>query len=234
MGVADEPHLWSLALTFSPFLVLLVSVTCATLDALPKPLVHGQHADVDSLARVIDVAVRGYGPFLPLFLFAVQWWFLSYDKLSERSVIRKEHGIGWLPKCHARAALILWILIVIARIGLFLVIRGYHYYFSDHIFLICSLVGMIQMKLYVAHHDALKHGTSYGFGCVATMVVGWFLILILAREAFVTSKYYHTVEADWLAFICGTAIFGGASYWWICHLNPENDGDYEQLKGDRV
>mmetsp|Transcript_24874 Transcript_24874/g.37394 ORF Transcript_24874/g.37394 Transcript_24874/m.37394 type:complete len:169 (+) Transcript_24874:2-508(+) len=160
---------------------------------------------------------------------------MPYDWLVQRGVIREKHGISFLPECFARAAFVVWILIVAFRLMVFLLISPYHYYFSDHIFLITSMVGMMQMKIYFAHlaHDKSHEADSNEAnknGPLATMLVGWILTVMLALEAFNTAKYYHTIQATWTAFFAGQVIFGGVVAWWVYCVQAEPDG-YKPLKG---
>mmetsp|Transcript_16179 Transcript_16179/g.50888 ORF Transcript_16179/g.50888 Transcript_16179/m.50888 type:complete len:265 (+) Transcript_16179:48-842(+) len=222
LEMEHDAHYQSVLLTlFAPFALLLLVLLVASLEALPKPLVHGQHMDVGSLAKVNDVCVRGFGEYLPLLLFAVQCWLLPYPDLAEHGVIRKDHGIVWLPKRFWMASLLIWLAIILFRLLFYLCMKNWHYFFSDHIFLITSIVGMVQMKLYPAHHDLLKHGARKG--CVATLVVGWLLVLMVLFESYVTVKYYHTLQASWTAFFTGGLMFGGVAFWWIRTVRPEGE-----------
>eukprot|EP00927_Polykrikos_kofoidii_P003753 TRINITY_DN11513_c1_g1_i1.p2 TRINITY_DN11513_c1_g1~~TRINITY_DN11513_c1_g1_i1.p2 ORF type:complete len:149 (-),score=14.45 TRINITY_DN11513_c1_g1_i1:129-575(-) len=88
--------------------------------------------------------------------------------------------------------------------------------FSDHIFLLVSMLAQLQTKLFVAVHAHQMNGeTDLRPRAKACVVLGLFLVAGMCWEGFVTSRYYHTWEAVWLAWLVGTFIFGSFTFWWI-------------------
>jgi len=194
-------------LHFLPFLLLLAVVCIATL--LPaEPWEPGADNTVRGPANTIDWIFRHFGPLLPFLVFALQWWCLPYDKLCKDAEVC---FFAWKLSL-AQCALLIWVLMMAARLLLYLPISKVHYWFSDHIFLVTCLLAQLQMKLFLAH-SAPRHRRG-GNGARVVMVAGWSLTVVLLIESFMTARYYHTSQATWTALVCGTLLFGGVAKLW--------------------
>jgi len=182
-------------------------------------MAHGHHPNLGVLKPFfvfIDVLVRGSGPFLPLLVFALQWCVLPYDTLKEEKVISKTHRLTWLMEGHIKAVFLIWIFIGTSRVLFYLGVKSFHYYFSDHIFLVTSLVAMTQTKLFLANESIAKQRLN--IKNLVVLILGWLLICCFLLESAVTSLFYHTVEATWAAFLTGLVIFGTCAHWWTRSL----------------
>merc|ERR1712032_1469188 len=112
--------------------------------------------------------------------------------------------------CKVEAEIFLIFLIVLLfRMVFYLLI--YHtvgnYHFSDHLFLVCSMVAQIQIILGMTPVDSR-------IGKIVIILSG-ILLILLAVETCVTARYFHIVGASWLAFVIGSILFSGVSAWYL-------------------
>lgn len=161
------------------------------------------------VVHVEDVTIRRYGPLLPLSVSALLW---CGGKNTERSgSIWPRWVDGWKP-------LVPVVAIAASRLVLFLMVHKENYYISDHIFLITSMLAMLQCD-----HANVAYGLyDYTPGLVRQAllilagVTGAVLYFVCLVEAWVTASYYHTPEATAVALVSGGLIFNYlmAGQWW--------------------
>merc|ERR1712060_824409 len=76
-------------------------------------------------------------------------------------------------------------------------------------FLVTSMIAMVQMEFIL-----VLESTDACWKQAIPILVGWMLVVFLCRESFITASYFHTTQAVWIAWLCGTIIFGGVVVWW--------------------
>merc|ERR1712187_278551 len=200
-----------------------------------RPVHHGTIPDMWGMnfeSKILNAAVTHFGPLLPAAVLIAQLFMLPFDKLKRQQILPDSpslpdalKGHEWLHSWPV-ACVVFWVMLLILRLALYLPVvfcKG-NYYFSDHIFLISSLVAQVQMSLYVAHRSYSEcEQQAEKIGAVVALTLGWLLILLLIVESFVTAVYYHTVRATWVAFFSGWFLFGGLARWWIEKMRPDSN-----------
>mmetsp|Transcript_16332 Transcript_16332/g.42080 ORF Transcript_16332/g.42080 Transcript_16332/m.42080 type:complete len:222 (+) Transcript_16332:115-780(+) len=140
-----------------------------------------------------DQTIRRLGTFMPFVLPIVRW--ICCGSFQAKRPDQKDEKI--------MHTFIMFLFLSLLRVGIYFQVREYHYYFSDHIFLCWSMLAMIAMELKFCE----LHPPSCGNTIVLCM--NWMLVLAILVEAWTTSRYYHTRQATWTAFVCGGLLFGG-------------------------
>lgn len=158
---------------------------------------------------LFDHVLQFFGPILVLVVFVPR----CVVFLRELDFLTPQHEsmFSWLPSGWFGGTLAVWLFISVVRWILFLLTHPFHDYFSDHIFLIMSMIAMLQMELGLGH---VAHESNRPKG-LFLVVCCWVLILLLLWDAWMTAMYYHTPRAVWTAFCVGVACFGTASVWWL-------------------
>merc|ERR1712039_905688 len=114
----------------------------------------------------------------------------------------------------------------------YLMVRSQRYYFSDHIFLVTSIIAMVQME-FVLVQQAQQASDKDRKQTIYTILAGWLLVGFVCHESLTTAWYFHTTFAVWTAFACGTMMFGLVVIWWWNFLRgalEKPDGaDYEKF-----
>jgi hypothetical protein len=176
-------------------------------DCGPPPV--GQASFLDGLLN--NIVVSFAGPAMPFILIPLQMVCLPYPMLRKNGVIGTEHSVRCLPRDWAPALLTVWLAICITRLGLYLVIGRWHCFFSDHIFLITSVISQIQMKIFLAE---MSRGISSGGNERLLIVAAWCLLMPYLFVSGATIRQFHTIEACITAFVGGTLLFSGIAFWW--------------------
>lgn len=225
----DQEYRWSVSSAMLPVVVLSVLLFIATAWGGERPIPHGTHPDLGPIPVLLDVIFSKAGPALPFLLFLVQTLVMPYGSLVEKQVLHDRIGVWGLPSRWPSAVLLVWIGMIFIRAVLYVPLSKIHDYFSDHIFLLSCLIAQVQTKLFLLHY-ASRRGVAHGWRFWVVFAVAWLLVGAILVEAFVTARYYHTVQATWTAFIVGTLIFSGAAFWWI-GLMPlrQSDSDTKAL-----
>ncbi|CAJ1354131.1 unnamed protein product [Effrenium voratum] len=101
--------------------------------------------------------------------------------------------------------------------------RHIHYYVSDHIFLVNSMLAQLEMSLALPGSSLLVR------------LVAWALGFCFLFEAFITAWFYHTVFASWMGLITSTLLFQSICvYWCESWKEPDESADsdtYKELSG---
>eukprot|EP00927_Polykrikos_kofoidii_P065282 TRINITY_DN61063_c0_g1_i1.p1 TRINITY_DN61063_c0_g1~~TRINITY_DN61063_c0_g1_i1.p1 ORF type:complete len:811 (-),score=140.59 TRINITY_DN61063_c0_g1_i1:52-2484(-) len=169
---------------------------------------------------VDQVVKSAVGPLVPFILVAVRAWLLPTASFAPRG-----HGIQnrVLPADWYYTTLVVWIFLYVLRILFFLMFHSLNYYFSDHIFLIVCILWQLQMELAFMHIGGgrgPRPWMAWFFGFVT-----WVIIIALLVEVYVTSTYFHTIQAVWTAWFVATLLFGGISHFFIMHFVTIEGGD---------
>lgn len=202
--VPSPSSCFSMAFSLLPSLCLFAVLCGTSLHHVVTPVQLGkQLPHFDAFVVVLNQIVASAGPALPSVVLLSQWCTLPYA-----SVVGKSSSIG------EGKAFLFWCLMAGLRLALFLAVRPYNYYFSDHIFLITCLIGQIQMQLFLCHFSQ-THGV--GLKCCSNLsfVLGWLVVCPLLVESWFTATYFHTVFAVWAAFLAGTLLFSGIALYWM-------------------
>jgi len=162
--------------------------------------------------RMFDIAVKIFGNFLCLPLLCCRICILGWKPVF----LRETHGsrFKWVPKGWVLGPVI-WACMFFLRLISFLQVRPFWDYFSDDIFLLVSMVVMLQMELALGHLAAKHRHDGSGRGGWALVAASWLLLLMINWEAYDKSFYYHTAEASWRAFWCGIICFFPWMIWWL-------------------
>jgi len=158
-----------------------------------------------------NFVVAEFGPLLtvPLVVPSCWAWLRREPGECQRSlteIIIGQEGPG-------RVARFFWYIIIV-RVVLYLPVRwsGLNELFSDHVFLVCSLVAQIQLTQGV---HAVREDDNPCHACLRRAEL-WYccwLLLMLVVEVIATCYTYHTREACWLASVVGTFVFTSAALW---------------------
>jgi len=154
--------------------------------------------------------------------------------------LQEKHGsrISWVPSSWVFGPLVVWLVMWAFRLIGLLLVHPYNYNFSDHIFLLMSMVAMIQMELILASVAVASGGGQSCGGCTV-MAVAWLLLLLIFWEAFNTARYFHSAAAAWGAFGAGSLFFLPPVIWWfqlVLHSREElrrrtDDGHRRLIEG---
>lgn len=156
---------------------------------------------LDHFLNAIFVSIAG--PAMPFILIPLQMYCLPYSALQKNAVIGSEHSVRCLPRDWALA-------ICVTRVFLYVVFRQWHCFFSDHIFLVTSVVSQVEMKIFLAE---LSHGTQGRKGCLLVSAA-WCLLVPYLIVTVTTVRQFHTIQACMTAFTVGTVLFSGIAFWW--------------------
>ena len=164
------------------------------------------------VAFYVNKLISSTGPLLPYLLLAVQ--------VLTGTVGRVNSNIFGDRGPHL-AVILYWAIMTALRIGTFIILHPYNYYFSDHIFLLNSMMAQIEMSLFMTFQfqdpDSRWFRLELASGCT--------LVLLILFEAFITSWLYHTLLASWVAWLVSTLVFQGmAGFWMYKTAKPESAG----------
>jgi len=158
-----------------------------------------------------EIVVSVAGPAIPFILIPLQMFCLPYWTLRKNDVIGSEHSVRCLPRDWAPALFTIWLAICITRVFLYVAFRHWHCFFSDHIFLVTSVVSQVEMKIFLAE---LSHGTSSGRKGCLLVSAAWCLLVPYLIVSVTTVLQFHTIQACITAFTVGTVLFSGIAFWW--------------------
>jgi hypothetical protein len=137
------------------------------------------------------------------------------------------YGLEWGVK----AWTIILIIYIIRVCAYGFIMKTYHYYASDHVFLASSIIASFQVIMSINGHALAlihknkKHVTPEGAGpdlerttekwrAIMMLIFCWFFLFLMYYETFITAKYFHTMTADGLGLAIGAAIFMPFALWW--------------------
>mmetsp|Transcript_8292 Transcript_8292/g.15086 ORF Transcript_8292/g.15086 Transcript_8292/m.15086 type:complete len:241 (+) Transcript_8292:63-785(+) len=152
------------------------------------------------VADGVNVIIAGYGPLLPYMLLFVQ----CLDATVEETIFE-------MP---VLVCFCLWMLMTVVRIVVFIYVQPYHYYFSDHIFLLNSILAQLQMSMLMTCKRHENEPEEENAWMIVELAVAFAILVLCLFEGFITSLLYHTLEASWMAFVVSTIIFQGAFLLW--------------------
>ena len=105
------------------------------------------------------------------------------------------------------------------RIVIFICVHPYNYYFSDHIFLLSSMVAQIQMSLAMTlQRRESNAGSDAELWFSVEYLLASVMLVFILFEAFITSWLYHTLLASWLAMLVSLITFQPMVYRWVLIL----------------
>ncbi|CAE7806063.1 hypothetical protein AK812_SmicGene49116 [Symbiodinium microadriaticum] len=245
-----------------PFLLLVVVLSCATVfpDILEglgigalmqcvssestrnavfpcrRPIRHAVVQETWWLPKVstrINDLMAEDGPLLPYLLLVMQLYTSTVEKSAPKSA-------WWCPWwC---VVVVCWAAMTAVRMVIFLCVHPYNFYFSDHIFLLNSMMAQIQMSLAMTIY---RRESCPGPECwyFLEVTLAWALVFLTLVEAFMTAWLYHTCFASWLALLVSTIIFQSTACIFRCLLRcaPIDEkrsklinGDSRRERGSRV
>lgn len=243
----DTQVTMNLMLSYLPTVFMCFVLIAATLDSKQSGLgTHNLDLGMWGVPHSVDLLVRKGGVILPFSVLLLQTLVLSHDELKALKVIGEDPPAPFpclpgkckwlgLPKTWAWGVMILWVVLALLRLVLFFPLRTYHLWFSDHIFLITCVIAQLQTKLFLLTHTIHtmkgeqqeegegKCGMSVKTRARVLLAFSWVLIVLLLVESFFTAKYFHSVKADWLAFVSGVVLFGGFTGYWMWNSTPRED-----------
>jgi hypothetical protein len=203
----DHAFLHTMLLSVAYALVLLVATLSLALNLGWTGPNEFAHINNDIFATA--------GPLFPFALLLVQVVILPYSYLEEQGVVRGHHAYRCLPSGWTLSLFVIFLLMAFVRMVTYGFIKGTHEnsYCSDHVWLATCMIGCAQTQLYVAHVSGMK----LGFGCRTLLlcILCWATVIFTMLVSWVTVRYYHSVQAIWTAYVVGTLIFSGISFWWI-------------------
>jgi len=241
---------WDWIVAYLPTLLSFLVLVAATLESHQSAL-GNHHVYLGAVPHAVDVAVRHYGMLLPFSVLLLQQLVLPYGEIAELGVIGHwKFGQSWLhwTQKWIWGVFLLWFVLAVVRLVLFLFVRPWHLYFSDHLFLIGCVMAQLQTKIFLLYRvlvcmnekgsEEQKTRTRLGISVVwrakMLMVATWLMVAALLLESFFTAKYFHSVFADWSAFLSATVLFGGIAGCWMYKLRnsrDSNNADYNTLQG---
>lgn len=186
-----------------PSLVLMLTLICGTVGG-------GGPVEHPPPSSLFDKLLRATGIFFTFVPFILSCWFLpNLDFLTARA-----EGFDWLPSgtfAWRTQQFVMLLHIIWVRWVVLCFVGPYHYYFSDHIFLVVSVMAAIMMELATATVAYKQHNG----GATIVFVASLFFGLLLCSDMWATAKYYHTAQASWTAFFVGLLVFGFMALRWI-------------------
>lgn len=234
-------HAWAL-----PWLlfVLVLAVSLFRSKYADAPL-HGTddwepYVTVHSLKG--EFTFKRTGPILPFLLLAVQMQLTPFRHLIEAGILDKSVGIPDACKkagcstCFSDQALdrfmwffftvVVWLVMSTLRAIMYVAWMKNASPFSDHIFLLCSLVAQLSTNIAIAHLTFLTASLQTNFTrycspklrAVSTLVLAYLMFIWLMREANTTAVWFHSREQVILGFVAGLLCFGSLSFLWIRHF----------------
>lgn len=174
-----------------------ITVSCYGTDGCPRP------------RSWINLVVASAGPLLPLLCLLVRG---LVRVLARRDYQAPLGGPRWLSKL-----LLTWMVIAALRLGFYRGLMGTSRLFSDHLFLLMSIVASLELELTVAHVEFEMTGNVY---MVLPLMTIWVMLLALCYEAWVTARYYHSAISLYRGFLAGMPFFG-VSWAWLEALRFE-------------
>lgn len=162
----------------------------------------------------MDGLFHQYGALLPFALLGLRLLLLANKYLADQDVISKEICCCCcLKEYWGITTILFWGFITGIRFGVF---YGTHFYdehfnqnFSDHIFLLSSLIALLQTEIAtITMALFVKRGCCQCCTCFRVLIpllVGWALIIVCLFETYVTARFYHTHFASWTA--AGAGVF---------------------------
>jgi len=188
-----EPWLAGLPLAFMVLTLILAT-------ALPGDAVRKQPQLFIGII-CFDLLVKWFGNLLclPVLVYRVYVFWPKPDFLTMK------HGsrISWVPSSWVFGPLVIWLVMGALRWIGFLLMHPYSDGFSDHVFLLMSMVAMIQMELILAHVAVASRG-GQSCGGLKVIAIAWILLLLICWEAFNSARYFQfSTAATWIAFLAG-------------------------------
>lgn len=164
--------------------VAYTSWCCLTLSCiwgLLQPtdlLTHSTHTET-ALEAWDDGLVRHYGTLLPFATLGIRV-VAGYWKYVDMN-------------------LVYFVAVSLFRVGFYFLVCTWHYYFSDHIFLVMCTMSMVYVELKTLEPEA--------WDARKMVVIGFNLVLVamLCLESYETTTWYHTRQASITAFFVGLA-----------------------------
>ena len=178
-----------------------------------RPIGHATVEQTWWLPRVADQVngvISSEGPMLPYLLLVIQICTGTVEQTDADLCTWCGSG-SWLL-----FALMWWLSLTGLRIVIFICVHPYNYYFSDHIFLLSSMVAQIQMSLAMTLQRQESNAGSdtqlwFSLECLLASV----MLVFILFEAFITSWLYHTLLASWLALLASLVCFQLMTYMWV-------------------
>lgn len=170
-----------------------------------RPL--GNHPETD-FQRHLDELFRTCGSLLALLLILLRLYLVPHN-FSVFALGSREHLLARLVpivKGNRTQTIMLWAAIGLSRLLIYFFIRPVHYHFSDHIFLVTSLMAMISCELAQMRYgwsDTKEMRWCVGVVLICAMIFN----ALLCYEAWTTARYYHTRFATWAAFVTGFLLY---------------------------
>ena len=183
-----------------------------------RPLAHAVVVEqtwwLPWVARGVNDVIVSSGPLLPYLLLATQLFTGTVEKVHNGTDCP-----SWL------LVLLIWVFLTTLRIIVFICVHPYNFYFSDHIFLLNSVLAQIEMSLAMT---LSRQETDKAEDCCKDLwilverLLAYLMISLMLFEAFITSWLYHTVLASWLALAASSLLFQVPAYI-ICQQLPGDD-----------
>eukprot|EP00928_Gymnodinium_smaydae_P035887 TRINITY_DN25167_c0_g1_i1.p1 TRINITY_DN25167_c0_g1~~TRINITY_DN25167_c0_g1_i1.p1 ORF type:complete len:831 (+),score=183.70 TRINITY_DN25167_c0_g1_i1:1735-4227(+) len=160
-----------------------------------------------------DMLFQLAGPLLALTVLFLRKSFSHSDPCATCLTESHDSVFAWLPRGWVATTLLVWILIATLRWVFFMLTHPFHDDFSDHIFLVMSVVAMLQMELSLAHIGWRKNRSE--LSSIAVLVATWVLLILIYWDAWNTAMFYHTPQAVWTAYFVGLGCFECVAIWWL-------------------
>lgn len=174
--IAKEKGSWC-SVASTSWCCLTLSCIWGLLQPTDRPM-HSTHIET-AFEAWDDGLVRHYGTLLP------------FATLGIRVVAGYWKDV--------RMNFLYFVAVSVFRVGFYLLVCTWHYYFSDHIFMVMCIVSMVCVELKTLEPEA--------WDARKMVVIGFnlFLVAMLCRESYETTTWYHTRQASITAFFVGLA-----------------------------
>jgi len=157
-----------------------------------------------------------FGPLIAVPVLILRLILLPFGKLKEEGIV----GKSWCQCVFGTLAV--WVVLCGLRYGLYVYYMGPSNMFSDHIFLACNIVALLQMEIVIALWA--KDSDFPMWRWAPSLVLAWGLTLRLGLLAFNTSRFYHTPLQSWLSLALGVPLMSTIAFWWTQHIRNVSGG----------
>lgn len=157
-----------------------------------------------------------YGPLIAVPVLVIRLILLPFGKLQEAGVL----GKSWC-QCFV-GTFCVWAVLCGLRYACYAYYMGPSNLFSDHIFLACSIVALLQMEIVIALWAKASEFPMWRW--VPSFVLAWGITLRIGVLAYNTSRFYHTPSQSWLSIALGVPLMSSIAFWWTQHIRGVSGG----------
>jgi hypothetical protein len=154
----------------------------------------------------INTCIKLFGDFVVLPFLLCRWLIVGCETMENEEIVNS----------HTRClTVVVWLVIVLLRAYLYIRWMDPTNAFSDHIFLLSSILPLCSMELFLLHTAYAQRKTHVH---LMPLILTWILIAACCSEAFVTSSFYHTAVSSRYSLGIGVPLFYSIAVLWMISI----------------